>query len=122
MVDVGTFASENDLDFGIVNDTGVGEFGEGLLLRLPFGLALGVDSREWRKLELRLRHGSVSKVGRPVAEVVVVQVLVDIRRIRLGGKLRRNRYKIQKTYTLKIVNFIYLKTKHLMVNIIVEDF
>ena len=83
--------SENDLDLGIVNETAVGDPGDGLLLRLPAGLDPGVESLECRKLELRVRQGSVSSVGRPVAEVVVVQVLVDIRRIRLGGKLRRRR-------------------------------
>lgn len=81
-------ARENERDFGIVRTT-VGELGEGLLLRLPTGLEAGVPSREWRKLELRIRHGSSSSVGMPVAEVVVVQVLVDMRRIKLGGKLRR---------------------------------
>lgn len=44
------------------------------------------------KLVLLLREGSGSKVGIPVAEVVVVHVLVDIRRNRLGGKLRLPRY------------------------------
>jgi len=37
---------------------------------------------------LRFRDGSGSNVGRPVAEVVVVHVLVDIRLITLWGKLR----------------------------------
>ena len=82
-------AKEKDRDFGIVSTT-VGELGDGLLLRLSTGLEPGVASREWRKLELRTRHGSSSNVGIPVAEVVVVQVLVDILRSKLGGKLRRN--------------------------------
>lgn len=68
----------------------MGELGEGLLLRLSWGLDPGVVSRECRKLELRTRHGSNSSVGMPVAEVVVVQVLVDILRNKLGGKLRLN--------------------------------
>ena len=70
--------------------TTVGELGEGLLLRLSTGLEPGVVSRECRKLELRIRHGSNSSVGIPVAEVVVVHVLVDILRNKLGGKLRLN--------------------------------
>ena len=82
--------AENDLDLGMVSEMVVGELGEGLLLRLPVGLPPGVLSREWRKLELRVRHGSGSRVGMPVAEVVVVQVLVDILRMREGGRLRRN--------------------------------
>ncbi len=81
---------EKDLDLGMVRDIVVGEEGEGELLRLPGGLDPGVLSREWRKLELRVRTGSCSRVGNPVALVVVVQVLVDIRRMRLGGKLLRN--------------------------------
>ncbi len=81
---------EKDLDLGMVRDIVVGEEGEGELLLLPGGLDPGVLSREWRKLELRVRTGSCSKVGNPVALVVVVQVLVDILRIRLGGKLLRN--------------------------------
>ena len=86
-----TDATENDLDLGMVREMVVGELGEGLLLRLPVGLDPGVLSREWRKLELRVRHGSGSKVGMPVAEVVVVHVEVDMRRMRLGGRLRRRR-------------------------------
>lgn len=66
--------------------------GEGLLLRLPFGLEPGVPSRECRKEEDRSRHGSGSSVGMPVADVVVVHVLVDIRLMRDGGRLRRSRY------------------------------
>lgn len=64
--------------------------GEGELLRLPEGLEPGVPSRECRKLAERRRHGSGSSVGMPVAEVVVVHVLVDMRRMRLGGRLRRS--------------------------------
>ena len=86
-----TLATEKDLDLGMVSETVVGELGLGLLLREPVGDEPGVLSREWRKLELRVRQGSVSRVGRPVAEVVVVHVLVDMRRIRLGGRLRRSR-------------------------------
>ena len=82
--------AENDLDLGIVREMVVGDPGEGLLLRLPVGLDPGVLSRECLKLQLLVRHGSGSSVGRPVADVVVVHVLVDIRRMRLGGKLRRN--------------------------------
>lgn len=78
---------EKERDLGMVNET-VGEEGEGELLRLPTGLDPGVLSREWRKLEERVRHGSGSSVGMPVADVVVVHVEVDIRRIRLGGRLR----------------------------------
>ena len=66
-----------------------GEPGDGVLL--SGGLETGVLSRECRKLLPRLRHISVSSVGRPVADVVVVHVLVDIRRIRLGGRLLRTR-------------------------------
>lgn len=40
------------------------------------------------KLAVRFREGSASIVGIPVAEVVVVHVLVDIRRKRLGGTKR----------------------------------
>ena len=80
----------NDLDFGIISDV-VGLLGEGELLLELVGLLPGVFSREWRKLELRVLQGSVSRVGRPVALVVVVQVEVLIRRIRLGGRLRRKR-------------------------------
>lgn len=84
---------EKDRDFGIVStvvlfDT---DDGEGLLLRLPVGLEPGVPSRECLKEEERSRHGSGSSVGMPVAEVVVVHVLVDIRRINEGGRLRRRR-------------------------------
>lgn len=68
-----------------------GAEGEGELLRLPLGLEPGVPSRECLKEEDRSRHGSGSKVGMPVADVVVVHVLVDMRLIREGGKLRRNR-------------------------------
>lgn len=67
------------------------EEGDGLLLRLPFGLEPGVPSRECRKEDDRSRQGSGSSVGIPVADVVVVHVLVDMRRIREGGKLRRRR-------------------------------
>ena len=56
----------------------------------------GVESRECRSEVLLVRHGSGSSVGSPVADVVVVHVLVDIRRIKLGGRLRRNRYNTQK--------------------------
>lgn len=82
-------ASEKERDFGIVRTT-VGELGDGLLLRLSTGLDPGVVSRECLKLELLTRHGSSSRVGIPVADVVVVQVLVDILRSKLGGKLLRN--------------------------------
>lgn len=85
-------ATEKDRDLGMVSTRVAGELGEGLLLRLPEGLPPGTaQSRVCRKLELRIRDGSASSVGIPVAEVVVVHVLVDIRRIRLGGKLRRRR-------------------------------
>lgn len=40
-----------------------------------------------RKFVLRLLNGSGSKYGNPVAEVVVLQVAVDIRRSKLGGIL-----------------------------------
>ena len=40
------------------------------------------------KLVVRLRDGSGSMVGIPVAEVVVVHVDVDIRRKRFGGAKR----------------------------------
>lgn len=86
-----TVLDEKDRDFGIMSEMVVGLLGEGLLLRLFVGLEPGVFSRECLKLELRVRQGSASNVGSPVAEVVVVQVLVDMRRIRLGGKLRRKR-------------------------------
>ena len=69
----------------------VGLEGLGELLLELVGLLPGVFSLEWRKLELRVRQGSLSRVGSPVALVVVVQVDVDIRRIKLGGRLRRNR-------------------------------
>ncbi len=78
---------ENDRDFGMVREIDVGEDGDGELLRLPCGELPGVLSRECRKLELRVRTGSLSSVGRPVALVVVVHVLVDILRIKLGGRL-----------------------------------
>lgn len=42
------------------------------------------------KLVLLFREGSGSSVGIPVAEVVVVQVDVDILRNRDGGKCRRS--------------------------------
>lgn len=94
---IGTGAtSEKDRDLGIDRTT-VGELGEGELLRLPTGLDPGVPSRLCRKLELRILHGSSSSVGMPVADVVVVHVLVDILRIRLGGKLRLDFYNKQKT-------------------------
>lgn len=80
---------EKDRDLGIESTT-VGELGDGELLRLPTGLDPGVPSRLWRKLELRILQGSSSNVGMPVAVVVVVHVLVDILRIRLGGRLRRD--------------------------------
>jgi hypothetical protein len=80
---------EKERDLGIERTT-VGELGEGELLRLPTGLEPGVPSRLCRKLELRILQGSSSSVGMPVAVVVVVQVLVDILRIRLGGRLRRD--------------------------------
>ena len=41
-----------------------------------------------RKLVVRLRDGSGSMVGIPVADVVVVHVLVDMRRRRFGGTKR----------------------------------
>ena len=82
--------SEKERLLGMVSEIVVGEDGEGELLRLLTGLEPGVLSRECRKLELRVRQGSGSRVGMPVAEVVVVHVEVDMRRIRLGGKLRRN--------------------------------
>jgi len=41
-----------------------------------------------RKLVVRFRDGSGSMVGIPVADVVVVHVLVDIRRRRFGGTKR----------------------------------
>jgi hypothetical protein len=83
---------ENDRDFGIVKQTVVGEIGEGLLLQLVTGLVPGAESLDRRTLALRWRHGSGSKVGIPVAEVVVVHVLVDILRIKLEGRLRRKRW------------------------------
>ena len=84
-------AREKERDLGIMRETLVGELGEGLLLRLLAGLEPGVFSLECRKLELRVRHGSGSNVGMPVADVVVVHVLVDMRRIKLGGRDLRNR-------------------------------
>ena len=69
-----------------------GEPGDGVLASLPGGLDTGVLSRDWRKpplLPVRTRQGSDSSVGRPVADVVVVHV-VDMRRMRLGGKLLRS--------------------------------
>lgn len=68
------------------------EAGDGLLLRLPFGLEPGVPSLECRKDDERMRQGSGSRVGMPVADVVVVQVLVDILLINDGGRLRRRRF------------------------------
>lgn len=73
---IGTFASLK-----------LGEPGDGLLLRLPPGLIPGVC----RMVVLRFRTGSGSRLGIPVALVVVVHVLVDMRRRRLSGKLRRKR-------------------------------
>ena len=89
---------ENDRDFGIVKDVGItiGELGEGLFDRDSEGLEpgdAGVVSRLCLKLELRVLQSSVSSVGSPVADVVVVQVLIDIRRNKLGGRLRRRRWK-----------------------------
>ena len=98
MVEFETVVIENERDFGMVREIVVGEEGEGELLRLPTGLEPGVLSREWRKLELLVRHGSGSSVGMPVADVVVVHVDVDIRRIRLGGRLRRNLCRNNKSY------------------------
>lgn len=84
-------ASEKERDFGIVREIVVlAVLGEGLLLLLPVGLDPGVLSREWRKLELRVRQGSGSSVGIPVAEVVVVHVLVDMRLMSPGGRLLRS--------------------------------
>ena len=83
-------AIEKDRDLGMVRDIVVGEDGEGELLLEPWGELPGVLSREWRKLELRVRTGSDSRVGSPVALVVVVHVDVDILRIKLGGKLLRS--------------------------------
>ena len=90
----GAEARENDLDLGMVSTVVVESTaeGEGLLLRLPLGEEPGVPSRECLKEEDRRRQGSGSRVGIPVAEVVVVQVLVDIRRIREGGRERRSRW------------------------------
>jgi hypothetical protein len=65
--------------------------GEGELLREPEGEEPGVPSLECRKLADLRRQGSGSRVGMPVAEVVVVHVEVDMRRIRLGGRLLRSR-------------------------------
>lgn len=85
-------ATEKERDFGIARTMVAGELGDGLLLRLPDGLPPGMaQSLDWRKLELRSRDGSASRVGIPVADVVVVHVLVDMRRIRLGGRLLRRR-------------------------------
>lgn len=84
-------AKEKERDLGMVSTTVLLVEGDGELLRLPEGLEPGVPSRECRKLAERMRHGSSSNVGMPVAVVVVVQVLVDMRRIRLGGRLRRSR-------------------------------
>ena len=86
-----TLATEKERVLGMLRARVVGEPGEGLLLRLATGLELGVLSHEWRKLELRVRHGSGSSVGIPVADVVVVHVLADMRRMRLWGRLRRRR-------------------------------
>ena len=49
--------------------------GLGLPLLLVFGLKLGEVSRVCRILKLRIRAGSNTKLGIPVADVVVVQVL-----------------------------------------------
>ena len=68
----------------------VGDDGDGELLLEPCGELPGVLSLECRKLELRVRTGSDSRVGSPVALVVVVHVEVDILRIRLGGRLLRS--------------------------------
>ena len=68
----------------------VGDDGDGELLLEPCGELPGVLSLECRKLELRVRTGSDSRVGSPVALVVVVHVDVDILRIRLGGRLLRS--------------------------------
>ena len=68
-----------------------GEPGDGVLASLAGGLDTGVlPVDDWRKLVPRTRHGSDSSVGRPVADVVVVHVLVDMRRIRFGGRLLRS--------------------------------
>ena len=48
----------------------------------------------------------------PVADVVVVHVLVDIRRIRLGGKLRRNLWKNREDiieFALNLETFTFLR-------------
>ncbi len=79
----------------MVREMFVGEEGDGDPLRESGGELPGVLSREWRKLELRVRTGSLSSVGSPVALVVVVHVDVDIRRIRLGGRLRRRRCDVE---------------------------
>lgn len=83
--------SEKDRDLGIDRIT-VGEFGEGELLRFFIGLDLGVLLRLWRKLEFRILYGFSFSVGMFVVDVVVVYVLVDILRIRFGGKLRFDFY------------------------------
>jgi len=49
----------------------------------------------FRKLVHRFRDGSGSNIGMPVAEVVVLQVAVDIRRNKLGGRLRLPRYVVK---------------------------
>lgn len=49
--------------------------GLGLPLLLLFGLILGEVSRVCRILKLRMRAGSNTKLGIPVADVVVVHVL-----------------------------------------------
>lgn len=84
-------ASENDRDFGMEMETS-GEFdGDGLLLlQAVFDEGLDAVMSPCLKETLRCCRGSGSKVGMPVAEVVVVHVLVDIRRSRFGGRLRRN--------------------------------
>lgn len=51
-------------------------------------LGLSICPALLRKLVHRLRDGSGSSIGMPVADVVVDQVAVDIRRIKLGGRLR----------------------------------
>lgn len=91
---VGADTREKERDLGIVNTVVLletTELGEGLLLLLPLGLEPGVPSRECLKEDDLKRQGSGSRVGMPVAEVVVVHVLVDMRRISDGGKLRRRR-------------------------------
>lgn len=52
------------------------------------------DSAVCLKLVLLFLEGSGSRVGNPVADVVVVQVLVDILLSRLGGMFLRKRFEI----------------------------